>query len=93
MNLYKTTFSKRRYHKGFLSLRASTPISASEASLARTRERGAQIGELPRMLRLYTNTACLRRLGGGGRVLLSRTLFRALRPLLYKFLTTGPMVG
>ena len=59
MNLYKTTFSKRRYHKGFLSLRAS------EASLARTRERGAQIGELARMLRLYTNTACLRRLGGG----------------------------
>ena len=91
MNLYKTTFSKRRYHKGFLSLRASSPISASEASLARTRERGAQIGELARMLRLYTITACLRRLGGG--VLLSRTLFRALRPLLYKFLTTGPMVG
>ena len=92
MNLYKTTLSKRRYHKGFLSLRASSPISASEASLARTRERGAQIGELARMLRLYTNTACLRCLRGG-RVLLSRTLFRALRPLLYKLLTTGPMVG
>ena len=94
MNLYKTTLSKRRYHKGFLSLQASSPISASEASLARTRERGAQIGELARMLRLYTNTACLRCLrGGGGRVRRSRTLFRALRPLLYKFLTTGPMVG
>ena len=92
MNLYKTTFPKRCYHKGFLSLRASSPIWASEASLARTRERGAQIGELARMLRLYTITACLRRLGGGG-VHLSRTLFRALRPLLYKFLTTGPMVG
>ena len=65
MNLYKTTLSKRRYHKGFLSLRASSPISASEASLARTRERGAQIGELARMLRLYTNTACLRCLRGG----------------------------
>ena len=66
MNLYKTTLSKRRYHKGFLSLQASSPISASEASLARTRERGAQIGELARMLRLYTNTACLRCLRGGG---------------------------
>ena len=83
MNLYKTTFPKRCYYKGFLSLRASSPIWASEASLARTRERGAQIGELARMLRLYqdTNTACLRRLGGGG-VLLSRTLFRTLRALL-----------
>ena len=67
MNLYKTTFPKRCYHKGFLSLRASSRIWASEASLARTRERGAQIGELARMLRLYqdTNTACLRRLGEG----------------------------
>ena len=82
MNLYKTTLSKRRYHKGFLSLQASSPISASEASLARTRERGAQIGGLARMLRLYrdSNKACLRRLEGGG-VLLSRTLFRTLRPL------------
>ena len=41
MNLYKTTFPKRRYHKGFLSLRASSPIWASEASLARGPNRRA----------------------------------------------------
>ena len=94
MNLYKTTFPKRCYHKGFLSLRASSPIWASEASLARTRERGAQIGELARMLRLYqdTTTAWLRRLEGGGGTPFTYLVWNFASAVV-KILTTGPMVG
>ena len=59
-NLFVRLWKQTLLHDS--SLRASSPIWASEASLARTRERGAklaQIGELTRRLALFPTAATM----------------------------------